>query len=139
MSTAKARLDADRTAKPKTRIIHHPRAGKLVWPGMGLARPELEEIETGKRTPIHDFDAIFSETGDRTLDMVASVKVPDDEHMRQHPCPYKTVEDLRKRRRKMSGQPNRAVDPGFESDKEFVERWHRIYTEENGEPTDFDF
>ena len=47
----RARLDADKTAKPKTRIIHHPDIGKLVGPSIPLVHPEYED-ENGKRIPL---------------------------------------------------------------------------------------
>lgn len=48
---AKARLDADGTAKPKTRIVHHPNRDHCVGPGMKLNRPEFE-AEDGTRIPL---------------------------------------------------------------------------------------
>jgi len=48
---ARARLDADGTAKPLTRIIHHPPVGVCVGPGTTLIQPEYEDA-AGKRTPI---------------------------------------------------------------------------------------
>jgi hypothetical protein len=48
----RARLDADGTAKPKTRIIDHPKQGDCVGPGMALKDPELENLETGERTSL---------------------------------------------------------------------------------------
>lgn len=50
--SAKARLDADKTAKPKTRIVHHPPPGKLAGPGIPPVDPELEDVATGARTPL---------------------------------------------------------------------------------------
>ncbi len=47
-----ARLDADRTAKPKTRIVNHPKAGHCVGPGAPLRKPELEDTATKARTPM---------------------------------------------------------------------------------------
>jgi hypothetical protein len=50
----KARLDADGTAKPLTRIVHHPPKDARVGPGIPLHAPEHED-EHGKRTPLdHD-------------------------------------------------------------------------------------
>jgi len=49
----KARLDADGTAKPKTRIVSHPKRDHCVGPGMKLRRPEYE-AEDGTRTPLDD-------------------------------------------------------------------------------------
>lgn len=51
MNTTKARIDADRTAKPRTRIVHHPVPGTLVGPGTKLHRPEWED-ENGDRIPL---------------------------------------------------------------------------------------
>jgi hypothetical protein len=48
---AKARLDADGTAKPKTRIVHHPNRDHCVGPGTKLNRPEFE-AEDGTRIPL---------------------------------------------------------------------------------------
>jgi hypothetical protein len=46
-----ARLDADRKAKPRTRIIGHGRAGDCQGPG--ITRPDaIEDTETGERTPL---------------------------------------------------------------------------------------
>ena len=47
-----ARLDADRTTKSLTRIIHHPPAGGRVGAGGPLFDPELEAVVTGERTPL---------------------------------------------------------------------------------------
>lgn len=47
----KARLDADRTAKPKTRLLGHARAGDCVGPG-SVNADTLEDTGTGKRTPL---------------------------------------------------------------------------------------
>ena len=49
-----ARLDADGTAQPKTRIISHPNPGHCFGPGMALKDPELEVIATGERIPLTD-------------------------------------------------------------------------------------
>lgn len=49
--TAKARLDEDRTAKPMSRIIHHPAFNQtIVDPGMPLYSPEYEN--NGERQPL---------------------------------------------------------------------------------------
>lgn len=56
--TAKARLDADGTAKPKTRIIQHPKEGWCIGPGMALRKPELENTETGERIPLSATDCV---------------------------------------------------------------------------------
>lgn len=50
---APARLDADRTAKPLTKIVHHPIGGDNACqgPGIPLRLPELEDSD-GNRTPI---------------------------------------------------------------------------------------
>ncbi len=47
----RARLDTDGTAKPKTRIIHHPPEMACMGPGTPLHAPEYED-EKGKRTPL---------------------------------------------------------------------------------------
>ena len=49
--TAAARLDADRSAKPLTRIISHPPETWCVGPGTRLIDPEYEDAG-GKRHPI---------------------------------------------------------------------------------------
>lgn len=49
--TKPARLDADRTAKPLTRIVQHVRPGDAVGPGRPLHEPE-HEAEDGTRTPL---------------------------------------------------------------------------------------
>lgn len=49
--TTHARLDADRTAQPLTRIVHHPPRGGCISPHMPLVAPEYED-EHGKRTPL---------------------------------------------------------------------------------------
>lgn len=53
MTTPKtpARLDADRTAQPLTRIVHHPPHGGCLSPYMPLVNPEYED-ENGKRTAL---------------------------------------------------------------------------------------
>lgn len=53
MNTPKtpARLDADRTAQPLTRIVHHPPHGACIGPHMPLVNPEYED-ENGKRTAL---------------------------------------------------------------------------------------
>jgi hypothetical protein len=48
-----ARVDHDRTAKPLTRIVHHPDVSKCFGPGSKLTRPEYE-AEDGTRTPLED-------------------------------------------------------------------------------------
>lgn len=50
--TARARLDADRTAEPLTRIEHHPPHGGCISPYMPLVNPEYVD-ENGKRTPLN--------------------------------------------------------------------------------------
>ncbi len=44
-----ARLDADRTAAPQTRLVGHARPGDRVGPGLSQA-DALEDTTTGKRT-----------------------------------------------------------------------------------------
>lgn len=51
MKTKRARLDADRKAKPRTRLVGHARTGECVGPGTVQA-DALEDVETGKRTPL---------------------------------------------------------------------------------------
>lgn len=46
----RARLDAERTAKPLTRIIAHVQAGEMVGPGITV--PMALETETGDRIPL---------------------------------------------------------------------------------------
>lgn len=46
-----ARLDADRTATGKTRIVHHPSVGERIVSGGPLVRPEYE-AEDGTRVPL---------------------------------------------------------------------------------------
>jgi hypothetical protein len=48
---APARLDADRTAKPKTRLVGHAKRGDCVGPG-SVQPDALEDTATGKRTPL---------------------------------------------------------------------------------------
>lgn len=48
MKAKKARLDADRTAEPLTRIVHHPKRGDCIGPAIPLVRPQYED-ENGKR------------------------------------------------------------------------------------------
>ena len=48
MKTEPARLDADGTAVPKTKIIHHPNPDNCMSPGMPLHNPELQ-LENGER------------------------------------------------------------------------------------------
>lgn len=43
-----ARLDAEGTAKPKTRIVNHPKSGWCVGPATVLIAPEYED-ENGDR------------------------------------------------------------------------------------------
>jgi hypothetical protein len=47
----RARLDADRTATPLTRLVGHGREGDCLGPGTTQA-DALEDIATGKRTPV---------------------------------------------------------------------------------------
>lgn len=49
---APARLDPDGTEKPRTRIVHHPRAGQRVGPGMELQGAVELEQEGGSRISI---------------------------------------------------------------------------------------
>lgn len=49
--TAPARVDAEGTAKPKSRIVHHPKADDCQGPGMALKNPEYEQ-EGGTRIPL---------------------------------------------------------------------------------------
>lgn len=49
--TARARLDADRTAEPLTRIVHHPPRGGCLSPYMPLVNPEYVG-DDGTRTPL---------------------------------------------------------------------------------------
>ena len=49
--TARARLDANRTAQPLTRIVHHPPRNACLGPHMPLMNPEYED-ESGKRTAL---------------------------------------------------------------------------------------
>lgn len=46
----KARLDADRTAKPRTRIVGHARVGDVAGPG--ITKPDAYEAEDGARTAL---------------------------------------------------------------------------------------
>ena len=50
-NTKPARLDADRTAKPLTSIVHHPHVGDCVGPAMPLHNPEYV-AEDGTRTQL---------------------------------------------------------------------------------------
>jgi hypothetical protein len=50
-SEAYARVDADKTAKPKTRLIGHARRGDCVGPSSHPA-DAIEDVETGERTPL---------------------------------------------------------------------------------------
>lgn len=53
----KARLDADRTAKPKTRIVAHVPPGKGAWPH-NIERYELRDNDDDERShPPTDDDA----------------------------------------------------------------------------------
>lgn len=59
----------------------------------------------------------------------------DDEYMRTHPCPYATVEDLQRRRRRLRGLAhcgNAAIDKP--SDAAWVARWNRLYAEGQKDP-----
>lgn len=47
-----ARVDSDRTAKPLTRIIHHPKSNICVGVGMPLVNPEYEGSD-GQRMPLN--------------------------------------------------------------------------------------
>lgn len=47
-----ARLDADRTAQPKTRLVGHAPAGSRVGPGLVPDADAIEDIATGARTPL---------------------------------------------------------------------------------------
>lgn len=52
VAPVRARLDADRVAKPKTRLVGHAREGERVGPG--LVQPDaIEDTATGVRTPLH--------------------------------------------------------------------------------------
>ena len=42
-TTKPARLDADRSAKPRTRLVQHARPGDAVGPGRPLREPEYED------------------------------------------------------------------------------------------------
>jgi len=48
-----ARLDADRKAKPKTRLVGHARQGDCVGPG-SVPADAIEDTETGERTKLSD-------------------------------------------------------------------------------------
>lgn len=50
-NTAKARLDADRTAKPKTRLVKRGPANQVVAPHLPATHIEDED---GTKTPIHE-------------------------------------------------------------------------------------
>lgn len=56
-----ARLDADRTAQPKTRLVGHSPEGALAGPYLTQAEA-LEDTETGKRTALsaEPCDACFA-------------------------------------------------------------------------------
>lgn len=47
----RARLDSEGTAKPLTRLIHHPNRDFCVGPGISLVNPQYEN-EEGHRTPL---------------------------------------------------------------------------------------
>lgn len=47
----RARLDADRKAKPRTRLVGHARRGDCVGPG-SVAADAIEDVGTGARTPL---------------------------------------------------------------------------------------
>lgn len=66
-----ARLDADRTAQPLTRIVHHPPREGCIGPYMPLVAPEYED-EHGKRTPL---DAPATAPHDLTPSEVALAKI----------------------------------------------------------------
>lgn len=48
-----ARVDADRKAKPKTRLVGHARQGDCVGPGT-VAPDAIEDTATGVRTKLDD-------------------------------------------------------------------------------------
>ncbi|HEY8096882.1 MAG TPA: hypothetical protein VIE65_12440 [Methylobacter sp.] len=50
-SRSMARLDADKSAKPLTRLVAHVNPGDCVGPGITKA-DAIEDIQTGKRTPL---------------------------------------------------------------------------------------
>ncbi len=55
MKNRRARLDADKTAKPRTRIVTHVEVGErcsIAGPGIPLLNPEYVDDETGERTPL---------------------------------------------------------------------------------------
>jgi|SRR5271165_3805265 len=62
-----ARLDEDRTAKPKTRLVGHVKAGERVGPG--LVQPDaIEDTTTGERTSLLDEKRYtVRETGSRQI------------------------------------------------------------------------
>jgi hypothetical protein len=49
--TPRARLDANRTAQPKTRLIGHGELGHCLGPG-SIQADALENTETGERIPL---------------------------------------------------------------------------------------
>lgn len=54
----------------------------------------------------------------------------DDDYMRTHPCPYPTIEDLRRRRRQLRGLAGcgtAAIDRP--DDEAWVNRWNKLYAE----------
>ena len=68
MPTAKARLDADGTAKGKTRIVTHHNVDHCFGPGVALNRPEYE-TEQGERITLipsgnEPIDTDLSDEGD---------------------------------------------------------------------------
>ena len=68
MPTAKARLDADGTAKGKTRIVCHPKVGDCFGSGMTLIDPQYE-TEQGERITLipsgnEPIDTDLSDEGD---------------------------------------------------------------------------
>lgn len=58
-----------------------------------------------------------------------------DAHMRNMPCPYKDVMDLRNKRQKMSGYAHRPGSATYDDDKAFIEKWKALY----GQPPMDDF
>lgn len=77
---ALARLDADRTATGKTRIVIHPPEGACIGPGMAMPDPEYED-EEGKRMsligvvhPWHEaYEKMLAER-DAALDRIAELE-----------------------------------------------------------------
>ena len=70
-----ARLDADKTCKPMTRIIHHPEQERCIGPGTPLRNPELENLETGVHTllvvPADDAGSTSQATADHLREIEA--------------------------------------------------------------------